>query len=282
MNARAEPVRPPSHVPSVNDGPEPPIRSILLREAELGGVGRTLASGGGATAPRPFGTDFARRTSANAAEIARVVRGTEKARARGEQITPAANWLLDNHYVVQDAVRQIRRALPRGFVRQLPLMRLADGAEVPRALAIAWAYVAHTDSAASSTGFEALVRGFQEVEPLRIGELWALPSLLRFVLIENLARMARRVQHARDMRAAANTLADRIMATGDGEALQTLTAHREKARDIIFATQLLFRLRCTGSRPSWSAPAPTPSRPPCASMRGFRPATSPSPTSSAA
>jgi cyclic beta-1,2-glucan synthetase len=247
MNVRAEPVRPPFHVASVNDGPEPPIRSILFREAELGRLGRALAGGALATTPRPQGASFARRTAANAAEIARVVRGTEKARSRNEQVTPAATWLIDNHYMVQDAVRQIRRDLPRAFVRQLPPMTLQDGTRPPRALAIAWAYVAHTDSHATETGFEAIVKGFQEVEPLRIGELWALPSLLRFVLVENLARMARRVQHARDMRTSANALADRVLATADGEALEALAAHRDKARDVTFATQLLFRLR-DGSR----------------------------------
>ena len=119
---------------------------------------------------------------------------------------------------------------------------------MPRALAIAWAYVAHADSSVSASMFEAIVEGYQSVEPLKIGELWALPSLLRFVLIENLRRLALRVNRTREMRNVANSLADRIVAAGDGEGQAALLArYAAHARDTTFATQLLHRLR-DGSR----------------------------------
>src|SRR5690606_38619272 len=120
-------------------------------------------------------------------------RSTNEVQARGESITPAAQWLLDNHYVVEETIAQIRRNVPPRFYRQLPTLTLADGTTVPRALALAWLYVAHTDSTVSADGFAAIVDGYQKYEPLKIGELWALPSLLRFVLIENLRRLALRV-----------------------------------------------------------------------------------------
>jgi cyclic beta-1,2-glucan glucanotransferase len=39
--------------------------------------------------------------------------------------TPAAEWFVDNFHIVDDALREIREDLPRGFYRQLP--KLADG-----------------------------------------------------------------------------------------------------------------------------------------------------------
>src|SRR5262249_40327145 len=101
--------------------------------------------------------------------------------------------------------------------------------------------------------FEAWAGGYQSVEPLKIGELWALPSLLRFVLVENFRRIAVRVRHSREMRHLANTLADRVAAVGEGEDLeQLLQPQAQHALDPSFATQLLHRLR-DGSRSAGQA-----------------------------
>ena len=66
--------------------------------------------------------------------------------ARRLWITPAAEWLVDNFFVVDEQLREIRDDLPVGFYRELPA--LADGplAGYPRVYGIAWAFVAHTDS----------------------------------------------------------------------------------------------------------------------------------------
>ena len=106
-----------------------------------------------------------------------------------------------------------------------------------------------SDSSVSAAMFEAIVEGYQSVEPLKIGELWALPSLLRFVLIENLRRLALRVNRTRELRNIANTLADRIVAGGRRRrpAPRSWPRYAAHARDTTFATQLLYRLR-DGSR----------------------------------
>jgi len=107
--------------------------------------------------------------------------------------TPAAEWFVDNFHVVDAVVRQVREDLPPGFYRQLP--KLADGPlqGYPRVLGIAWAFVAHTDSRLEPDTLQRFVRGFQRVQPLTIGELWAVPIALRIVLVENLRRLAEEV-----------------------------------------------------------------------------------------
>ncbi|TIX37057.1 MAG: hypothetical protein E5V36_24400, partial [Mesorhizobium sp.] len=162
--------------PAVTDEP---IRSNFLPEDRLRALGAALANG---DAKDLFGLtpfDFQARIRDSARKILDVYRSTNAAQARGETITPAAQWLLDNNYLVEETIFQIKRDLPRRFYRQLPTLKLSDGSSVPRALAVAWTYVAHSDSSVSSAMFKAIVEGFQSVEPLKIGELWALPSLLR-------------------------------------------------------------------------------------------------------
>jgi cyclic beta-1,2-glucan synthetase len=244
MNIQTDPKR---LVPSSIAFPavvELPIRSAFAHEGDLRKLGAALAGGDSSLLNGLESYDIRSRTQENAREILAVFRSTALAQQAGESITPAANWLLDNYYVAEDTILQIRRDLPRRYYNRLPGTALADGKRVPRVLAIAWLYVAHADSLVTLAGFEAVVEGFQEIEPLTIGELWALPSVLRFVLIENLRRLALRVARAREMRRIANLAADRVLASlSDDTDLRILSEYARHAHDTTFATQLLFRLR---------------------------------------
>ena len=244
MNIQARPDAAKIATPFLPATAEQPIRSVFLQEDRLRAVGESLARNQQDSLSGLEAFDFRARHGDNAAKLLETYRSTNSAQARGEPITPAAQWLLDNNYLVEETIFQIKRDLPQRFYRQLPTMKLAGGGEVPRALALAWVYVAHSDSAVSSQMLKALVDGYQSVEPLKIGELWALPSLLRFVLIENLRRIAVRVKRAREMRQIANVVADRVLASGDGEDRRSImNAYAVHARDTTFATQLLYRLR---------------------------------------
>ncbi len=244
MNIQTSPAQIEQASANVPGTPEEPIRAQFLPEDRLRSLGESLARGDARDVAGLMPFDFQSRIRENAKKILEVYRLTNAAQGRGEVITPAAQWLLDNNYLVEETIYQIKRDLPRRFYRQLPTLTLADGKSVPRALVLAWAYVAHSDSSVSAQMFKAIVEGFQSVEPMRIGEIWALPSLLRFVLIENLRRLAVRVSRSRDMRVMANDVADRVIASDDGGSRQSiLSGYATYARDTTFATQLLYRLR---------------------------------------
>jgi cyclic beta-1,2-glucan synthetase len=219
------------------------IRSSYLTLEELADCGETLAHKGAATLPgfQPF--EFRARHKENEKEIFRVYRTTAKDVEAGAQITPAAEWLLDNYYVVEESIQEVRRDFPRRFYRQLPTMEV-QGQVVPRTMALAWLYVAHTHSSVSQESLTAIVNGFQRTEALKIGELWALPSIIRFVLIENLRRISSRVERSRKMRFKANDVADELIRLNDPEKCIGLLREIEPlVGDNTFVAQLLYRLR---------------------------------------
>src|SRR5262245_55983275 len=231
MNIRTEPEQLHTGIHPLPADAELPTRSTFLPEEKLRKLGESLAKGEVEFFYGLETFDFQQRNRENAAKIFEVYRVVNDAQARGEAVTPAAQWLLDNHYLVEETIYQIRRDLPRRFYRELPTLTVS-GRRIPRALALAWLYVAHVDSMVSAEMFQAIVEGFQSIEPLRIGEIWALPSLLRFVLIENLRRLALRVNRARDMRQIANSVADSVLAAGDSDDRQSiLDGYTEHARD---------------------------------------------------
>ena len=219
------------------------IRAAYLSREDLADCGEALAREGAPFLPgfRPFA--FHARQKENEKEIFRVYQVTARDVETGAQITPAAEWLLDNYYVVEEAIQEVRRDFPRRFYRQLPTVSV-EGRPVPRALALAWLYVAHTHSNVSTETLTAFVQGVQQVTVLKIGELWALPSLIRFVLLENLRRIASRVERSRKMRFRANEVADQLVRLDDPDkCLAILRDLGPLVDDNTFVAQLLYRLR---------------------------------------
>ncbi|WPH21865.1 GH36-type glycosyl hydrolase domain-containing protein [Variovorax paradoxus] len=108
----------------------------------------------------------------------------------GRYVSPAAEWLLDNFHLVEAQLQQIHDGVPRSYYARLPKLATPPLAGLPRVYGMAWAYVAHTDSVLDKTLFTAFLNAYQDIDELTLGELWALPTTLRVVLLENLRRLA--------------------------------------------------------------------------------------------
>jgi cyclic beta-1,2-glucan synthetase len=101
-----------------------------------------------------------------------------------------AEWLLDNFYLVQQALRDIRSDMPRDYYRQLPTLDSTPLAGLPRIYALARSIIAHSDCRLNPAQMMRFLQAYQRVQPLTIGELWALPTMLRFGVLETLALAA--------------------------------------------------------------------------------------------
>ncbi|HYN39911.1 MAG TPA: glycosyl transferase, partial [Rhodospirillales bacterium] len=222
-----------------------PIRHELFSVERLEEHARSLAAAQPVTPKPTRGHPLAGRLADNAAVLLESHRIIAEATDKGRAITPAAEWLLDNYHLVEKQIHDIRFDLPPGYYRQLP--KLADGplAGYPRVLGVTWAFVAHTDSRFDPAMLCRYVAAYQQVQPLTIGELWALAITLRIVLIENLRRFAQNIVRNRASRQEANRLADRLLGVGGtAEPAPVVFAEHERAPlTDVFAVQLVYRLR---------------------------------------
>ncbi len=192
------------------------------------------------------GRSLAARLRENESVLLEAYRAIESAVGAGRAITPAAEWLLDNYHLVEEQIREIRDDLPPGYYRQLPKLTAGPFAGYPQVFGVAWAFVAHTDSRFDPEMLRRFVRAYQRVQPLSIGELWAVAITLRIVLVENLRRGARRIETSRAARQEADTLADRLLGVNGhpGEPMRSVFQHYEQAPlEESFAVQFVQRLR---------------------------------------
>ncbi|MEZ0471612.1 GH36-type glycosyl hydrolase domain-containing protein [Luteimonas salinilitoris] len=109
------------------------------------------------------------------------------------RISPAGEWLLDNYYLVEEQIRTARRHLPKGYSRQLPSLSEGPSADLPRVYDMSIQVIAHGDGRIDAETISRFVVAYQSLSPLKLGELWAIPIMLRLALIENLRRVAVRV-----------------------------------------------------------------------------------------
>jgi cyclic beta-1,2-glucan synthetase len=223
-----------------------PIRAELFSVERLEEHARSLAAAQ-TVAPREMkGAALAKRVAEDEAVLVAAYRDIAEAVDKGEAITPAAEWLIDNFHVVEKQIREVRADLPAGYYRQLPKLVAGPLVGYPRVFGVAWAFVAHTDSLFDPEVLRRFLRAYQEVQPLTIGELWAVAITLRIVLVENLRRIADRVVDSRDGRRSADELADRLLGAGGRlaePAGAVLPAQRQARLSDSFLVQLIYRLR---------------------------------------
>jgi len=108
-------------------------------------------------------------------------------------ISPAGEWLLDNSYIVQEHIREIRTSMPKGYYQELPKLAAGTLAGYPRVYELAIELIAHTEGHIDTDNIALFVGEYQKIAPLGMGELWAIPTMLRLGLVENIRRMALRV-----------------------------------------------------------------------------------------
>ena len=125
-------------------------------------------------------------------------------------VTPAAEWLLDNFYLIEEQIQTARRHLPRSYSRELPRLAGGDSAGLPRVYDIVLELITHVDAQVDAEPLREFVAAYQTVSPLNLGELWAVPIMLRLALIENLRRVTTRLMVAREERNLAHLWVSRL------------------------------------------------------------------------
>ena len=165
---------------------EKPLRAEAFSGDHLAAHARDLAILLECEASHRGDPGFFRRYAENAEFLRDSIEIIAAGAREGLNLQPEAEWLLDNFYVVEEQLREIRDDLPRRYFRELPKMASGE----PRVYALALELVAHTDSVLDEESIVRFVNEFQTVAPLSMGEVWAVPIMLRLVLTENLRRIA--------------------------------------------------------------------------------------------
>jgi len=160
-----------------------------------------------------------------------------------QKATPAADWILDNEYILEGNVRDVLLNLPRGFYRQLPTLLSDPHRGQPCIYGLAKDLVSHSELHLDRESLLAFIEAYQTARPLSIGELWAIPQMLRIALIESIQNLAITALADLRERQLADFWANRLVAANRRDANQLFVilaelASAEPAPTPYFAAQL--------------------------------------------
>jgi cyclic beta-1,2-glucan synthetase len=171
---------------------EPPLRAALFSGAQLEAHARSLASDG-ILADRSGREMLLRRLAENETIIRRSYEEVAKSVRQGHPQTPAAKWLVENFFFIEEQIDQVRLLFPPGYSRQLPVLGSGALRHYPRVYDLVIELVAHTDGRVDAENIAQFIRAYQTIHPLKLGELWAVPIMASLALVENLRRVSRRI-----------------------------------------------------------------------------------------
>ena len=210
-------------------GDEPPLRSELFSSDQMEQHGKTLA--GLHTLGLGRASDqLLPRLAENEGVLIGVRNLLTEAVKANRRITPAGEWLLDNFYLIEEQIRTAKRHLPKGYSRDLPRLLNGPSAGRPRVYDIALETISHGDGRVDPESLSSFVAAYQTVTPLKLGELWAIPIMLRLALIENLRRVGLRIAADRTDRNRADYWADQMTETAEKDPKSLILVIADMAR----------------------------------------------------
>jgi cellobiose phosphorylase len=210
-------------------GDEPPLRSELFSAKQMEQHGKTLA-GSHKLSPKRAPDQLLTRLAENEGVLLGVRNLLTEVVKVDRRITPAEEWLLDNFYLIEEQIRTARRHLPEGYSRELPRLLNGPSAALPRVYDIALEIISHGDGRVDPENLSSFVTAYQTVTSLKLGELWAIPIMLRLALIENLRRVATRIAANRIDRNGADYWAELMMEIAEEDPKSLILVIADMAR----------------------------------------------------
>ena len=232
-------------------GERPPLRSELFTEEQLEHHARGLAARHVLISEHPS-EQLLKRLDENEKILLEVHALLTEVVKENNRIAPAGEWLLDNFFLVEEQIYTGRKHLPKGYSKGLPQLAKGKSAGLPRVYDIAVEIISHSDGHVDLNGLAGFVNAYQTTTFLKLGELWAIPIMLRLALIENLRRLSIQIAIDINNKLLAGTWADKMLETVEKDPKNLVLVIADMARseppmDSSFVAELTRRLQEKGS-----------------------------------
>ena len=168
------------------------------------------------------------------------------------RISPAGEWMLDNFYLLEEQVYTGKKHFPKGYSKTLPQLLKGESAGLPRVYDMAVEIISHSDGHVDIHSLTDFINAYQTVNFLKLGELWAIPIMLRLALIENLRRLAIQIAEEITNKSLATRWADEMIEVVGKDPKNLVLVIADMARsdppmESTFVAELTRRLQERGS-----------------------------------
>lgn len=195
---------------------KPPLRSELFTREQMEAHAQYLASHHKLSYDKQT-EQLLKRLSENEEVLVKVTELLLEAVKEKKRISPAGEWLLDNFYLIEEQILTGKKYLPKGYSKGLPRLTNKNSFGLPRVYDIALEIISHSDGHVDISSLSNFIAAYQKISSLTIGELWAVPIVLRLALLENLSRVAAKIAIDRIDENLADFWADKMISAAEND-----------------------------------------------------------------
>ncbi|MCX6180759.1 MAG: hypothetical protein NT150_02365 [Bacteroidetes bacterium] len=226
---------------------EEPLRAELFSSDQMERFGKALASTH-QLSKKPAKDHLLKRLADNEIILHEVRRLLTDSIKRKSQITPAGEWLIDNFYLIVEHIRIAKLHFPKDYSEGLPQLAGVSSAGFTRVYDIVLQIISHSDGRIDIDILSGFIKAYQSHTNLQLGELWAIPIMLRLALIENLRRVSARIAIDRVDRNLADYWAKQMIETTEKDPKNLILVISDMARSNppvvgAFVAELVRQLR---------------------------------------
>lgn len=229
---------------------EEPLRDEMFSAAQMKRFGRRLAESH-QLCTVPAKDHLLQRLADNEKFLQEVRKMLSESVKNKYELTPASEWLVDNFYLIEEHIHLAKTHFPKNYSEALPqLVNEATGGQ-PRIYDIVVQVVSHSDGKIDIEGLNTFINSYQSHTNLKLGELWAIPIMLRIALIENIRRIASRMAMDGVDRNLADYWAHKMIGSGEHEPANQIVIIADMVRSkppmvSAFVSELIHQLRGKG------------------------------------
>lgn len=133
----------------------------------------------------------------------------------GISIHPAGEWLLDNLYIIEETVKQIKKELT--LKKYTNFVGVANGAYkgFARIYVLAAEIVAYTDNKIERKDLEDYLISYQTKKTLSMEEIWNIGIFLQIAMIENIREISEKIYSCQMQKYKAENMVERLVENKD-------------------------------------------------------------------
>ena len=129
----------------------------------------------------------------------------------GITIHPAGEWVLDNFYIIEEAVRQIQKEMPLKKYTNFVGIQNGKYAGFARIYVLATEIVAYTDNKINRENLEKYLKAYQTKKTLTMEEIWDIGTFLQIAIIQNISEICEKIYSSQIQKYKVKSIIERLV-----------------------------------------------------------------------
>ncbi|UWG95571.1 glycosyl transferase family 36 [Dehalobacter sp. DCM] len=163
-----------------------------------------------------------------------------------EDVIPAAEWYLDNYYIISDLITALIKDISKQYESKLFYLKGSDFNTHPRVYLIVEEFIKQSPHELNFEYLKRCIDAYQDEAPLSSAEIWAIPIMLKVLLLDKIFHHVERIVYIQDERTKADRWLESIFA-GNETTPADIEFDPERSVSTVYMERIARKLRDFGS-----------------------------------